>query len=74
MFGSETYVKCTRERKVEVFEMMCLRNLYNVGRSDGVRNPLMERNSLKRVGHVERERERERGQKDSGRVPEGCRG
>ena len=61
-------IKCTGEDKVEVFEMMCLRNICGIKRVDRVRNAIkremcgcelsvferIERNLLKCLGHVER--------------------
>ena len=61
-------IKCTREEKIEVFEMMCLRNICGIRRVDRVRNAIIkercgcelsvlqriERNVLKWFGHVGR--------------------
>ena len=66
---SETWLLSTQEkRKIEVFEVMCLRNICGIRRVDRVRNTLIrekcgcelsvmeriESNVLKWFGHVER--------------------
>ena len=72
VYGSETWVLSTQwRRKIEIFEMVCLKNICGIRRVDRVRNSLIrercgfelsvleiiERNVLKWFGHVERMRE-----------------
>ena len=66
-FG-DVVIKCTKRRKIKVFEMMCLRNICGIRRVDRVRNAIIrercgcelslleriERNVLKWFRHVER--------------------
>ena len=61
-------IKCSGEKKIEVFEMMCLKYIYGIRRHDRVRNALMrerygcelsvvktvDQNVLKCCGHVGR--------------------
>ena len=67
VYGLETWSLSEHEkRKIEVFEMMCLRNICGIRRVDKVRNAVIrygcelslleriERNVLKWFGHVER--------------------
>ena len=69
VYGSETWSLSAQEkRKIEAFEMMCLRKVCGIRRVDRVRNSLIrercgfglsvleriERNVLKWFGHVER--------------------
>ena len=69
VYDSEMWTLSTQERrKIEVFELMCLRNICFIRRADRVRNSLMrercacelsvleriERNVLKWFGHEER--------------------
>ena len=62
VYGSETW---SGEKKIKVFQMMCLRNICAIRRVDRVRNSQrcecelsvlerIERNVLKWLGHVER--------------------
>ena len=44
VYGSETWSLSAQERrKIEVFEMMCLRNIYGIRRVDRVRNAIIKR-------------------------------
>ena len=66
MFGD--VVSAQEKRKIDIFEMMCLRNICGIRRVDRVRNAIIrercgcelslleriERSVLKRFGHVER--------------------
>ena len=68
VYGSETWSLSAKERsKIEVFEMMCLRNTCGIRRMDRVRNAIrevcryelcvlekIERNVLKWFGHLKR--------------------
>ena len=69
VYGSETWSLSAQERrKIEVFEMMCLRNICSISAEDRVRNTIIrercgcefsvleriERNVLKGFGHMER--------------------
>ena len=69
VYGSEAWSLSAQERrKIEAFEMMCLRNICGIRRVDSVRNEIIrercgcelsvlkriERNVLKWFGHVER--------------------
>ena len=69
VYGSETWSLSTLEsRKIELFEVMCLRNICGIRRLDRVRNAIIrerwgcelgvlernERNVLKLFGHFER--------------------
>ena len=69
VYGSETWSLSAQERrKIQVFEMMCLRNICGIRRVNRVRNAIIRemrgcelnvlerigRNVLKSFGHVER--------------------
>ena len=42
VYGSETWALSARERrKIEVFEMLCLRNICGIRRVNRVRNPII---------------------------------
>ena len=55
VYGSETWSLSTRERrKIEVFEMMCLRMICGIRRVDRVRNPLIRERCGSELSVLER--------------------